>query len=111
MTDSKPTPRWKSSSIRAARRRAQPAVHAVLLGAEMASRLRPQLNAHPARGQCGMRRSNIIASIKERIEDLNAIETFEAQLKRMDGEIKKKYVDLFPDDIPPVQHLPDTAYH
>lgn len=39
------------------------------------------------------------------------METFEAQLKRMDVEMKRKYADLFPDDIPPVHQLPDTTYH
>ncbi|KAF9492204.1 hypothetical protein BDN71DRAFT_1509674 [Pleurotus eryngii] len=82
---SKPMPRWKSghvraSEVRAARRRAQPALQDVLLGPEMAR---------------GSRGNNVIAAIKEHIEDLNAIETFEAQLKRMDGEMKRKYADLF----------------
>ncbi|KAG9224343.1 hypothetical protein CCMSSC00406_0004842 [Pleurotus cornucopiae] len=113
---SKPPPLWKShhvraSEVHAAQRRAQPAVRDVLLGAEMASRLRPRLMRHPARGQRGSASANIIAAVKERIESLNAIETYEAQLRRMDAEMKRKFGDLFPDDIPPVHHLPDTTYH
>ncbi|KAF4600636.1 hypothetical protein EYR38_005279 [Pleurotus pulmonarius] len=66
---STPVPLWKSShvcasEVRAARRRARPAVRDVLLGAEMASRLRPRLDAHPARGQRGSRSSNIVAAVR-----------------------------------------------
>lgn len=109
-------PRWKSchgraSEVHAARQCVQPALRDVLLGPEMTAQLRPRLNAHPARGQQGSCGNNVIAVIKEHIEDLNTIETFEAQLKHMDGEMKCKYADLFPDDIPPVHHLPDTTYH
>ncbi|KAG9217546.1 hypothetical protein CCMSSC00406_0008473 [Pleurotus cornucopiae] len=113
---SKPTLRWKmghtrASEVRAARWRARPAIRDILLGEEMTARLRPRLNVHPSRGQCGSRLNNIIAALKERIQDLNAMETFEAQLKHMDGEMKRKYADLFPDDIPPVHQLPDMTYH
>lgn len=101
----------RASEVRAARRRARPVVRDVLLGAEMASRLRPRLDAHLARGQRGSRVENVVAALKERIEDLNSFEVFEAQLKRLDGEMKRKYTDLFPEDIPPVHQLPDTTYH
>ncbi|KAF9487602.1 hypothetical protein BDN71DRAFT_1513801 [Pleurotus eryngii] len=83
---SRPVPLWKTghtraSEVCAAQRRAHPAIRDVLLGEEMTACLRPRLNAHPSRGQRGSRSSNIIAALKECIEDLNTIETFEAQLK------------------------------
>ena len=35
----------------------------------------------------------------------------QAQLKKMNGEMKREYADLFPDDIPAVHHLPDQVFH
>ncbi|KAG9218260.1 hypothetical protein CCMSSC00406_0005941 [Pleurotus cornucopiae] len=77
----------------------------------MALKLEQQLGWHPARGARGAEPLNIIAAMKCRIEDLNNQTAFEGQLKHMDGEMKKEYADLFPDDIPAVHHLPDQVFH
>lgn len=37
--------------------------------------------------------------------------TFCEQLKQIDSEMKKEYVDPFPDDIPAIHHLPDQVFH
>lgn len=112
----KPTPRWKStftraSEVRAARRRARPLVANVLLGEEMARKLEARLLRHPARGARGDEGENIVAALRARVEDLNSMKAFKEQLARMDAEMKREYADLFPDDIPPVHHLPDQVYH
>lgn len=111
-----PVPPWKSrhtraSEVRAARRRARPLVRDVLLGEEMALKLEKRLLRNPARGARGVEPENVVAALRARIEDLNSMVTLQAQLKRMDGEMKREYADLFPDDIPPVHHLPDQVYH
>ncbi|KAF9495343.1 hypothetical protein BDN71DRAFT_1506903 [Pleurotus eryngii] len=81
----KPIPLWRTSHIRAseihaARQRNRPAVRDVLLGDEMTARLKRHRAVHPSRGQWGDHAQNVVASIKECIEDLNAVETYQAQL-------------------------------
>lgn len=83
----------------------------MLLGPEMAARLKSRFVTHPAQGQRGDKHSNIVATVHGRIEDLNMVQTYQDQLKLMDLEMKKKFGDLLPDDIPPGHHLPDTTYH
>ncbi|KAG9225881.1 hypothetical protein CCMSSC00406_0006497 [Pleurotus cornucopiae] len=113
---SKPHPAWKSthvraSDVRAARRRARPLVSNVLNGEEMARKLEVRLLRNPSRGARGDSPDSIVAALRGRIEDLNSMADLQAQLKKMDGEMKAKYADLFPDDIPAVHHLPDQVYH
>lgn len=111
-----PQPSWKSSHVRAsevqaARRRHRSAVREVLQGDEFLSRLAECCERHIARGARGYEGDNIIAAMCARIETLNSEQVFQEQLRQMDGEMKKEYSDLFPDDIPPVHHLPDQVYH
>lgn len=113
---SRPVPRWKSrdtkaSEVRAARRNARPAVRDVLMGEELALKLERRLAMNPARGARGCEPERIVAALRSRIEVLNNTVALKEQLKRMDLEMKKEYADLFPDDIPPVHHLPDQVYH
>lgn len=113
---SKPPAAWrrshvKASEIRAARRRARPAVANVLLGQEMATKLDARLRRHPSRDARGDCAEGVIAALRGRIEEINSVATLQEQLKRMDGEMKKEYAELFPDDIPAVHHLPDQVFH
>lgn len=108
---SKPLPPWKSayvraSDVRAAHRRARPLVRDVLLGPEMSSRLRERRKIHPSRDQHGSAGGNIVCAIKERIEDLNAVVNYEAQLKRLDAEMKKKYGTSSPTTFPQFTTFP-----
>lgn len=50
---------------------------------------------------------DIIASVRERIEDLAQLERF----AREDAAMKEKFADRFPDDIPHLNHLPTDVYH
>ncbi len=48
-----------------------------------------------------------VAAVRERVELL----AFQETLERENTTIKEKYADLFPDDIPHIDVLPDTVYH
>lgn len=50
---------------------------------------------------------NIIDCIKTCIEQLAA----ESRLRKLDENLKKKYADCFPSDIPHIHDLPKDVYH
>ena len=49
----------------------------------------------------------LMAAVKDRIETL----TLQAELTERDAEMRKKFMDRFPADIPHVDHLPTDVYH
>lgn len=106
------TPAWKWTHVRAseacaARRRARN-VHCALFGSpEFTNALEARLASKPFRGA---HTTSIIAAIRQRLDDVNASITLQAQLDRMDKAMKKKYDDLF-EDLPPVHRLPDQVFH
>lgn len=55
----------------------------------------------------GMQQAEVIAAIRERIEVLAAVETF----NQLDGQAKEKFRDRFPAQLPKVAKLPKGIYH
>lgn len=107
-----PRPSWKSShtrasDVRADRRRHRRAHKDLFASAEFHSKLKSRSHLGVARE---LQSNTIIAAIRSHLEDMSALASFQAQLKRLDAEMKKKYGDLF-DDLPPVHRLPDQVYH
>ncbi|KAG9221808.1 hypothetical protein CCMSSC00406_0006751 [Pleurotus cornucopiae] len=107
-----PRPKWKSTHTRAsevhgARRKARAAHKALFQSNEFIDALKPKLSRMPARGAHS---SSVVAAIRKRLDDVNTSVIFQAQLKQLDLEMKKKYSNLFK-DLPPVHQLPNQVYH
>ncbi|KAG2754968.1 hypothetical protein P692DRAFT_201680044, partial [Suillus brevipes Sb2] len=54
---------------------------------------------------------NVVGLLRKRIDTLAFIETNKEHLDRLDKEMRRKYEDRFPDDIPHIDHLPTDIVH
>ncbi|KAG1795413.1 uncharacterized protein HD556DRAFT_1472931 [Suillus plorans] len=55
--------------------------------------------------------TNIASVLRQRIETLAFIEANKEHLERLDKEMRRKYEDRFPEDIPHIDHLPTDIVH
>jgi len=54
---------------------------------------------------------NVASLLRQRIDTLAFIENNKEHLKRLDKEMRRKYADRFPDDIPHIDKLPTDIVH